>query len=109
MNHATPTPGNAVSVLILTKNEEQDLPGCLASVAWCDDVHVIDSESTDATRRIAEEAGATVTVRRFEGYATGQLRRCPGAASQPAADGSSPWRDVSGALDCDPTQVPPGP
>ena len=47
--------------------------------------------------------------RRFEGYRTGQLRRCPGAASQPAADGSSPWRDVAGALDCDPSQVPPGP
>ena len=46
---------------------------------------------------------------RFDGYRTGQLRRCPGAASQPAADGSSPWRDASGALDCDPTQVPPGP
>ena len=40
---------------------------------------------------------------------TNQLRRCPGAASQPAADGSSPWRDTSGTLDCDPSQVPPGP
>ena len=47
--------------------------------------------------------------RRFDGYRTGQLRRCPGAASQPAADGSSPWPDAGGTLDCDPTQVPPGP
>ena len=46
---------------------------------------------------------------RFDGLETNQLRRCPGAASQPAADGSAPWRDVSGNLDCDPNQVPPGP
>jgi phospholipid/cholesterol/gamma-HCH transport system substrate-binding protein len=36
-------------------------------------------------------------------------RRCPGAASQPPADGSAPWRDSSGTLDCDPAVVPPGP
>jgi phospholipid/cholesterol/gamma-HCH transport system substrate-binding protein len=36
-------------------------------------------------------------------------RRCPGGATQPAYDGSSPWRDTSGALDCDPAVGPPGP
>jgi phospholipid/cholesterol/gamma-HCH transport system substrate-binding protein len=46
---------------------------------------------------------------RFDGLEVNQLRRCPGGASQPAADGSSPWRDVDGNLDCDPNQVPPGP
>jgi phospholipid/cholesterol/gamma-HCH transport system substrate-binding protein len=46
---------------------------------------------------------------RFDGLETNQLRRCPGAASQPNSDGSAPWRDVSGTLDCDPDQVPPGP
>ena len=59
-----------ISVLILTKNEEQDLPGCLDSVAWCDDIHVLDSESTDRTVEIARHRGAMVTVRRFEGYAS---------------------------------------
>ena len=58
-----------ISVLILTKNEEQDLPGCLASVAWSDDVHVFDSESTDRTPEIARAAGAHVHVRKFDGYA----------------------------------------
>lgn len=36
---------------------------------------------------------------------TGQLRRCPGAATQPAEDGSSPWVDNE-LLDCDPSEVP---
>lgn len=58
-----------ISVLILTRNEEQDLPGCLASVAWCDDIHVFDSESTDRTAEIARQHGATVTTRRFDTYA----------------------------------------
>lgn len=58
------------SILILTKNEAADLPACLASVAWSDDVHILDSESTDATREIAEAHGAHVTVRRFDGYAS---------------------------------------
>ncbi|RVT99760.1 glycosyltransferase family 2 protein [Mucilaginibacter limnophilus] len=58
------------SVVILTKNEEQDLPGCLASVNWSDDVHVFDSFSTDQTINIALQAGATVTQRAFDGYAT---------------------------------------
>lgn len=37
------------------------------------------------------------------------VARCPGGASQAPADGSAPWRDVSGTLDCDPSIVPPGP
>jgi glycosyltransferase involved in cell wall biosynthesis len=59
-----------ISVLILTKNEEQDLPGCLQSVIWSDDVHVLDSMSTDATVAIAQCADATVTQRAFDGYAS---------------------------------------
>ena len=62
----------SVSVLILTKNEERDLPGCLATVAWCDDVHVLDSASTDRTREIAAAAGATVSIRQFDDWSTHQ-------------------------------------
>ena len=58
-----------ISVLILTLNEEQDLPGCLASVSWCDDVHLLDSGSTDRTVEIAHAAQAKVTQRAFDGYA----------------------------------------
>lgn len=62
------TPG--ISVLILTRNEQRDLPGALASVAWSDDVHVFDSESTDATAEIARAAGAHLHTRAFDDYAT---------------------------------------
>jgi glycosyltransferase involved in cell wall biosynthesis len=58
-----------ISVLILTKNEELDLPGCLDSVAWSDDVHVFDSHSTDRTVEIAQKSGAKVTQREFDNYA----------------------------------------
>jgi phospholipid/cholesterol/gamma-HCH transport system substrate-binding protein len=45
----------------------------------------------------------------FTGLTTGNYKRCPGAASQPNADGSAPWRDSDGKLDCDPSLVIPGP
>ena len=61
-----------ISVLILTKNEQQDLPGCLRSVAWSDDIHVYDSVSTDETVAIAEKFGATVTPRPFDNWASHQ-------------------------------------
>jgi phospholipid/cholesterol/gamma-HCH transport system substrate-binding protein len=58
-------------------------------------------------------AGGTLTPiapsQRLAGLQSGVVRRCPGAASQPAADGSAPWRDVDGTLDCDPSLVLPGP
>lgn len=59
-----------ISVLILTRNEEQDLPACLASVAWSDDIHVFDSFSTDDTINIASKFGAHVHQRLFDDYAS---------------------------------------
>jgi glycosyltransferase involved in cell wall biosynthesis len=58
-----------ISVLILTRDEEQDLPGCLDSVSWSDDVHILDSGSTDRTTEIARQRGANVTTRPFDAYA----------------------------------------
>lgn len=52
-----------ISVLILTKNEERDLPGCLESVSWSDDIHVYDSFSSDNTVAIAKSYNAKVTQR----------------------------------------------
>ena len=59
-----------ISVLILTRNEQHDLPAALASVAWSDDIHVFDSHSTDRTAEIASAAGAQVHGRAFDDYAT---------------------------------------
>lgn len=62
----------SISVLILTKNEQQDLSGCLESVSWSDDIHVYDSHSTDNTQQIAQAAGAHITKRPFDNWAAHQ-------------------------------------
>jgi phospholipid/cholesterol/gamma-HCH transport system substrate-binding protein len=58
-------------------------------------------------------AGGVLTPRspdnRLAGFQVGATRRCPGTASQPPADGSAPYRDDDGSLDCDPRLTPPGP
>ncbi|MDS0791858.1 glycosyltransferase family 2 protein [Burkholderia pseudomultivorans] len=72
-NGPSMTPSQSgISVIILTKNEARDLPGCLESVAWSDDIHVYDSMSTDATVDIAKAFGATVTQRPFDNWASHQ-------------------------------------
>jgi len=48
---------------------------------------------------------AATAQQALEGLQTGQLRRCPGAATQPAADGSSPFADGE-LLSCDSTETP---
>ena len=48
------------SVIVMTRNEERNLPRCLASVADFAEVFVVDSASSDRTREIAHEHGATV-------------------------------------------------
>jgi glycosyltransferase involved in cell wall biosynthesis len=61
-----------VSILILTLNEEMNLPDCLQSVKWSDDIVVLDSYSTDRTVQIAEEFGARVVQRRFDNWSAHQ-------------------------------------
>lgn len=62
----------SVSILVLTKNEQQDLPGCLESVAWSSDIVVYDSCSTDLTQDIALSAGARIIERPFDNWASHQ-------------------------------------
>jgi glycosyltransferase involved in cell wall biosynthesis len=59
----------SISVLILTLNEELNIEACLESVAWCDDVVVLDSFSSDRTVDMARARGARVEQRRFDNYA----------------------------------------
>ena len=57
-------------MIILTHNEEKNLPACLDSLAGLDcDLLVVDSGSSDRTVEIATAAGATVKVHPFEHYA----------------------------------------
>lgn len=56
------------SILILTKNEVANLPACLDTVSWCDDVVVLDSLSEDGSQEIAERLGARVFERRFDDF-----------------------------------------
>jgi glycosyltransferase involved in cell wall biosynthesis len=63
---AVEKPAN-ISVLIPVKNEERNLPDCLASVAWSDDILVVDSQSTDRTGEIARQAGAQVVQFHYDG------------------------------------------
>lgn len=56
-----------VSVLIPAKNEEANLPACLASVARADEVFVVDSQSEDRSVEICEQNGAQVVQFHFNG------------------------------------------
>jgi glycosyltransferase involved in cell wall biosynthesis len=59
-----------VSVMIFTLDEEINLPACLGSLAWCDDIIVVDSFSKDRTEQIAREAGARFFQNKFQGFGT---------------------------------------
>lgn len=52
-----------LSVVILTKNEEDKIVRCIESVKWVDEILVIDDESTDRTREMAQNLGAKAVRR----------------------------------------------
>jgi glycosyltransferase involved in cell wall biosynthesis len=59
-----------LSVTIITKDEEADIGAAIESVAWADEILVVDSRSTDRTVEIARSANAPVVVivRDWPGY-----------------------------------------
>lgn len=60
-----------VSLIVITRNEEELIGQCLKSAAtFCDELIVVDSFSTDRTVEIARGLGARVFQRTFEGYIT---------------------------------------
>lgn len=60
-----------LSVCIITKNEEKDLPRCLTSIQnIADEIIVIDDDSTDRTRTIAKDFGAKVYVHALQNFAS---------------------------------------
>jgi glycosyltransferase involved in cell wall biosynthesis len=59
-----------LSVVVITLNEEARLRACLESVAWADEIVVVDAESEDKTIQIAREFTEQVVVRPWPGFAT---------------------------------------
>lgn len=59
-----------VSAVIITKNESASLERCLSSILWCDEIIIVDSQSTDNTREIAERFSPKVKFydQSFLGY-----------------------------------------
>ncbi len=58
----------ALSAVVTTFNNARTLESCLASLAFADELFVLDSGSTDATHDIAQRHGARVLVETFKGY-----------------------------------------
>ena len=58
-----------LSVVVVTLNEEERIRACLESVAWADEIVVVDAESTDKTATIAREFTDRVIVRPWPGFA----------------------------------------
>jgi glycosyltransferase involved in cell wall biosynthesis len=59
---------NPLSVFVIARNEEARIGRTLAALDWADQIVVVDSGSTDATREIARAAGAEVHEHVWEGY-----------------------------------------
>lgn len=58
----------ALSVVVITLNEEHNLAECLGGLAWADETIVVDCGSTDATVALAQALGARVVPRRFTDF-----------------------------------------
>jgi glycosyltransferase involved in cell wall biosynthesis len=57
-----------ISTTIITLNEESHIKAACESAGWADEIVVVDSESTDATREIAEACGARVITNPWPGF-----------------------------------------
>ncbi len=64
-----PEPTTRISALIVARDEAENLPGCLDSLAWCDEIIVVvDASSRDSTESIARTLATRVLVRRFDEF-----------------------------------------
>ena len=57
-----------LTVTVITRNESSNIAACLESVAWADEIIVVDSHSTDDTVTIARRRATRVEVRAWRGY-----------------------------------------
>lgn len=61
--------GTPITAIILTRNEAENLPDCIESVRWADEILVVDAFSTDNTAEIAARFGARVVRHPFKNFA----------------------------------------
>ena len=59
---------SSISAFIVCCNEERQIRRCLESVAWCDEIIIVDSGSTDATLSICREFTHKITHQAWQGY-----------------------------------------
>ena len=60
--------GYSLSVILITKNEAANIRACLESVAWANEIIVVDAGSDDGTVEICREMGAQVFVQDWPGF-----------------------------------------
>ena len=90
--------GTSVSACLITKDEQDNLPACLRSLAdLVDEVVVYDTGSTDATLEVARGLGATV----IEGYWDDDFSRARNAALEACTGDWIAWLDADETLVCD--------
>lgn len=59
---------HTVSAIVITFNEQENIDACLGSLTWCDEIVVVDSNSTDRTREIASRFTPHVFVNPWPGF-----------------------------------------
>ena len=57
---------NNISAVVLTKNEENNLEKCLNSLNWCDEIVVVEDNSSDNTLKIAQKFTSKIFKRKLE-------------------------------------------
>ncbi len=71
----------SLSVILITKNEAENIRACIESVAWADEIIVVDSGSTDDTVAISKQLGAQVHEHDWPGFGV-QKNRALGYATK---------------------------
>src|SRR6476660_5554915 len=59
-----------ISATVITFNEEHNIAEALESLAWADEIIVVDRESSDATIQIARQTTDRVFIREWQGYSS---------------------------------------
>ena len=57
-----------ISVIIITKNEEENIKDCLDSLRWVNEIILVDSESNDRTVEIAKDYTDKIYIKKWEGF-----------------------------------------